>query len=201
MTKEYQFAADGARIDMQEVDKDRPWENRRLLDLPLMRETSLSPAAYPFEKMCETAELLARCLNAATSLAPGDLKKAAERLEVLAKDKGQAQATVSPETSMREAMKYVFKQEGWKFGVRPQVMSDGVRLHVNNPDGIEIPLAVHVSTRGKSPSYWVMEESRVIQGTHAYKIPIQAAVALQQAVNDYLTYRDAGSNLGVQYYR
>ena len=181
MTKGCRFEASGDRVRIIETDNRTAWEDQLVCELAVTRQ---SPAAAR-----ESADLVARCLTAAGKLAPGQLAKMAEQLEKLAEE---AAGHTGADDAMREAMRYVFQQEGWELGIRSVDMSDGTRLHVSNPGGSEIPLAIHVSSRGKSPSFWVMEDSRVIQGTHAYKIPIQAATALKHELSDYIKLHDVG---------
>jgi hypothetical protein len=139
------------------------------------------------------AQSVARCLNAALRLDRDDIAVAARALEILVDQQLATIGAEDPAVLMSDAMRYVLKQERWVFAIRQERRSDGVRLRLDNPNGDPVPLSVHVSTRGRTPSFWVMQDSRIIQGSHAYKIPIQAATALQQAVQDYLDSHDTGT--------
>lgn len=139
------------------------------------------------------AQSVARCLNAALRLDRDDILAAARALEILVDQQLAKIGVEDPAALMSEAIRYVFRQERWVFRTRQETRPDGVRLLLDNPAGDPVPLSVHVSTRGRTPSFWVMQDSRIIQGSHAYKIPIQAAAALQQAVQDYLNTHDTGT--------
>lgn len=140
----------------------------------------------------EFAAAAARCLNAALAVDAEDLSTAAMALEILVSQQLAKVDADDPVALMEEAMRYVFRQERWVFSVDRAPRPDGIRLTIGNPEGAGVPLGVHVSTRGRSPSFWVMQDNRLIQGSHAYKIPIQAATALKGAVEDYILQHDIG---------
>ena len=141
----------------------------------------------------EFAKTTARCLNAAMLIDRDDLASAAQALEILVAQQLARIDADDPVTLMEEAMRYVLKQERWAFTIVRDKREDGVRLSLGNPNGAPVPLAVHVSLSGKTPSFWVMQDRRLIQGGHAYKIPIQAATALKQAIQEYLDDHDIGT--------
>ena len=141
----------------------------------------------------ELAKATARCLNAALLIDRDDLASAAQALEILVTQQLARIDADDPVALMEEAMRYILKQERWAFTIVRDEREDGVRLSLGNPNGAPVPLAVHVSLSGKTPSFWVMQERRLIQGGHAYKIPIQAATALKQAIQDYLDVHDIGT--------
>ncbi|WP_169624010.1 hypothetical protein [Pacificispira spongiicola] len=141
----------------------------------------------------ELAKVTARCLNAAMLIDRDDLASAAQALEILVTQQLARIDADDPVALMEEAMGYVLKQERWAFSIVRDKREDGVRLSLGNPNGAPVPLAVHVSLSGKTPSFWVMQDRRLIQGGHAYKIPIQAATALKQAIQDYLDAHDIGT--------
>ena len=138
------------------------------------------------------ATVVAKCLNVATLLDPEDPAAGSEALQILMTQQVASMKDDRPDRLVKEAIKYVLKQERWVFEIAREEREDGVRLSLINPNGVPVPLAIHVSTRGKTPSFWVMEENRLLQGGHAYKIPIQAASALREAVQAYLDTRDIG---------
>lgn len=140
----------------------------------------------------EFAAAAARCLNAALAVDSEDLTTAAMALEILVSQQLAKVDADDPVALMEEAMRYVFRQERWVFAVDRIPRPDGTRLAIANPDGEAVPLGVHVSNRGKSSSFWVMQDNRLVQGGHAYKIPIQAATALKVAVEDYIQQHDVG---------
>lgn len=141
----------------------------------------------------ELAKIVARCLNAALSIDAEDLGTASQALEILVAQQLARVDADDPVKLMEEAMRYILRQERWLFTITGEVREDGVRLALQNPNGPQVPLAVHVSTRGRTPSFWVMQDNRLVQGGHAYKIPIQAATALKQAVADYIDMHDIGT--------
>jgi hypothetical protein len=138
------------------------------------------------------AAAAARCLNAALSIDPEDLTTAAMALEILVAQQLAKVDADDPVALMEEALRYVFRQERWVFDLAREKRLDGTRLAIDNPGGDPVPLGVHVSNRGKSTSFWVMQDNRLVQGGHAYKIPIQAATALKTAVEDYILQHDIG---------
>lgn len=144
-------------------------------------------------RMEEIAQSAARCLNAALSLDQEDFAMASQALEILVSQQLAKVDADDPVALMEEAMRYVLRQERWRFDILPEAREDGVRLQLHNPNGEDVPIGVHVSNRGKTPSFWVMQESRLIQGGHAYKIPIQAATSLKQAVTEYMAQHDTGA--------
>lgn len=139
------------------------------------------------------AETVARCLNAALRLDRDDISAAALALEILVDQQLALIGAEDSESLMADAIRYILKQERWAFRVRREPRADGARLCLDNPGGDPVPLSVHVATRGNTPSFWVMQDNRILQGSHAYKIPIQAATALQRAVQDYLDDHDTGT--------
>ena len=138
------------------------------------------------------AVVVSRCLNVVGMIDPEDPAAGSEALEILMTQQLASMEDDRPDRLMKEALKYVLKQERWRFEIIRDVREDGVRLRLDNPNGAPVPLSIHVSTRGKTPSFWVMEENRLLQGSHAFKIPIQAASALREAVQAYLDTRDVG---------
>ncbi len=141
----------------------------------------------------DLAAALARCLNAALAIDRDDLATASHALEILV---AQQLALVDADDPVRlaeESMRYVLDQERWRFTLKRDRRSDGTRIALDNPNGAAVPIGIHVSTRGKTPSFWVMQENRLVQGGHAYKIPIQAATAMKQAVQEYLDMHDIGT--------
>lgn len=140
----------------------------------------------------ELAQVAARCLNAALSIDREDIATASQALEILVAQQLARIDADDPVALVEEAMRYVLRQERWRFEIVRMRREDGTRLALHNPNGAAVPLAVHVSNRGKTPSFWVMQDNRLVQGGHAYKIPIQAATALKSAVEDYLYTHDTG---------
>lgn len=140
----------------------------------------------------ELAQVAARCLNAALSIDREDIATASQALEILVAQQLAKVDADDPVALVEEAMRYVLRQERWRFEIVREGREDGVRLALSNPAGAPVPLAVHVSNRGRTPSFWVMQDNRLVQGGHAYKIPIQAATALKSAVEDYLFAHDTG---------
>jgi hypothetical protein len=141
----------------------------------------------------DLAKIGARCLNAALSIDSEDISTASQALEILVAQQLARVDADDPVKLVEEAIRYVLRQERWLFGIDLTPKEDGTRLSLTNPNGAPVPLAVHVSNRGKTPSFWVMQDNRLVQGGHAYKIPIQAATALKQAVADYITQHDIGT--------
>ena len=141
----------------------------------------------------DLATIGARCLNAALSIDSEDISTASQALEILVAQQLARVDADDPVKLVEEAIRYVLRQERWQFGIDLTPKEDGTRLSLTNPNGTPVPLAVHVSNRGKTPSFWVMQDNRLVQGGHAYKIPIQAATALKQAVADYITQHDIGT--------
>ncbi len=140
----------------------------------------------------DLAQVAARCLNAALSIDREDIATASQALEILVAQQLAKIDADDPVALVEEAMRYVLRQERWRFDIARERREDGVRLALRNPNGSAVPLAVHVSNRGKTPSFWVMQDNRLVQGGHAYKIPIQAATALKTAVEDYIHTHDTG---------
>jgi len=141
----------------------------------------------------DLAAALARCLNAALAIDREDLATASQALEILVSQQLALVDANDPVRLTEESMRYVLDQERWKFDLKQDKRSDGVRVALSNPNGDEVPIGIHVSNRGKTPSFWVMQENRLVQGGHAYKIPIQAATAMRQAVQEYLDMHDTGT--------
>lgn len=140
----------------------------------------------------DLAQVAARCLNAALGIDREDIATASQALEILVAQQLAKIDADDPVALVEEAMRYVLRQERWRFDIARERREDGVRLALQNPNGAAVPLAVHVSNRGKTPSFWVMQDNRLVQGGHAYKIPIQAATALKTAVEDYIHTHDTG---------
>ncbi len=141
----------------------------------------------------DLATIGARCLNAALSIDSEDISTASQALEILVAQQLARVDADDPVGLVEEAIRYVLRQERWQFDIAHTVKEDGTRLSLTNPGGAPVPLAIHVSNRGKTPSFWVMQDNRLVQGGHAYKIPIQAATALKQAVADYISQHDIGT--------
>lgn len=139
------------------------------------------------------AKSAARCLNAALTVDREDLDSASQALEILVAQQLAKVDADDPVVLAEESIRYVLHQERWKFDVEQEKRPDGVRLNVVNPNGAAVPLSVLVSLRGKTPSFWVMQDNRLVQGSHAYKIPIQAATALKAAIDDYIFSHDIGT--------
>lgn len=139
------------------------------------------------------ARVTARCLNAALSVDGTDIATASQALELLVSQQLAKLDAEDPVAVMEEAMAYILRQERWKFDLARERREDGTRILIRNPNGDPVPYAVHVSNRGRTPSFWVMQENRLVQGSHAYKIPIQAAATLKHAIEDFLNTSDIGT--------
>ncbi|MDF1750441.1 MAG: hypothetical protein P1V34_16375 [Alphaproteobacteria bacterium] len=141
----------------------------------------------------DLAKIGARCLNAALSIDSEDISTASQALEILVAQQLAKVDADDPVKLVEEAIRYVLRQERWQFDITLTPKEDGTRLSLSNPNGAPVPLAIHVSNRGKTPSFWVMQDNRLVQGGHAYKIPIQAATSLKQAIAEYITQHDVGT--------
>ena len=142
-------------------------------------------AAFALLSDEQVAGCVARLLNAALMIGGEDLPSTAAAVEILLSQLLADVRKSDPGQLMEAAIHYVIKQEKWALDVEREERDDGVRFNIVSPDGPDVPHAVFMSTRGKTPAFWVMDENRIIQGTHAYKIPIQAATALKHALTDY----------------
>ena len=140
----------------------------------------------------QVAGCVARLLNAALMIGAEDLPSTSIAVEILLSQLLADVQKSDPGQLVEAAMHYVFKQEKWNLDVGREKRDDGVRFNVINPDGPDLPHAIFMSTRGKTPAFWIMEDARIIQGTHAYKIPIQAATALKHELTQYAKLHDTG---------
>lgn len=198
----YRFIADnGSVVLVAEGDKADPEgvagaapiridvsRNREMAESDL--ETFGMTALLDIEAFARSA---ARCLNAALAVDRDDLDSASQALEILVAQELAKVDADDPVSLAEEAIRYILRQERWKFDIGREKREDGVRLNIVNPNGAAVPLSVLVSLRGKTPSFWVMQDNRLVQGSHAYKIPIQAATALKSAIDDYIFSHDVGT--------
>ena len=196
------FIADGARIAMvKQGDGDEGlataagsfvievYKSREdISDLPEDEDL----AAFSLLTDEQVASSVARLLNAALMLGMEDLPSTSAAVEILLSQLLSDVSKSDPAQLMEAAMHYVFKQEKWDLDVAREEREDGIRFSIVNGDGPDLPHAVFMSTRGKTPAFWLMQDARIIQGTHAYKIPIQAATALKHELSDYIKLHDVG---------
>ena len=195
------FIADGSRIALvKEGEADdlataagafliEVYKTRTdLADLPEDEDL----AAFALLSDDQVAGCIARLLNATLMIGGDDLPSTAATVEILLSQLLADARAADPKQSIEAAIHYVFKQENWALDVVREERDDGIRFNIVNRGGPEIPLAIFMSTRGRTPAFWVMDANRIIQGTHAYKIPIQAATALKHELADYARIHDTG---------
>lgn len=196
------FIADGARIAMVKegegsdnlataagsfvIEVYKSTEN--LAELP--EDDDL--AAFSMLTDEQVAKSVARLLNAALMLGMEDLPSTSAAVEILLSQLLSDVSKSDPAQLMEAALNYVFNQEKWDLEVAREEREDGIRFSIVNPGGEDLPHAVFMSTRGKTPAFWLMQETRIVQGSHAYKIPIQAATALKHDLADYIKLNDLG---------
>ena len=159
-----------------------------LSDLPEDEEL----AAFSLLTDEQVANSIARLLNAAQMLGMEDLPSTSAAVEILLSQLLSDVSKSDPAQLMEAAIHYVFEQERWDLDVAREEREDGIRFSIVNKGGEDLPHAVFMSMRGKTPAFWLMQETRIIQGTHAYKIPIQAATALKHELSDYIELHDVG---------
>lgn len=138
------------------------------------------------------AVVVARLLNAALLTGVEDLPTASQTVEILLSQLLSDVVKSDPGILMETAIHYVFRQENWDLDVEREERSDGTRFNVVNRFGPKLPYSIFLTTRGKTPAFWLMQDNRIIQGSHAYKIPIQAATALRHELSDYIKMHDVG---------
>lgn len=196
------FIADGARVAMVKEDENSDGlataagsfvievykTTQELTDLPEDEDL----AAFSLLTDEQVASSIARLMNAALMIGMEDLPSTSAAVEILLSQLLSDVSKSDPAQLMEAAMHYVFKQEKWNLEVAREEREDGIRFNVVNPGGDDLPHAVFMSTRGKTPAFWLMQDARIIQGTHAYKIPIQAATALKHELSDYIKLHDVG---------
>ena len=196
-----QFIADGSRIVLiKEGDGDDlatatgaflievVKTRSELADLPEDEDL----AAFALLTDEQVAGAVARLLNAALMIGAEDLPSTSAAVEILLSQLLADVEKSDPGKMVQAAMHYVFKQEMWDLDVAREEREDGIRFNVVNTSGPDLPHAIFMSTRGKTPAFWIMEDTRIIQGTHAYKIPIQAATALKHEIANYAKLNDTG---------
>lgn len=193
------FIADGARIALIKQDGGDDLATAagsfvievykttdELTDLPEDEDL----AAFSLLTDEQVASSVARLLNAALMIGMEDLPSTSAAVEILL---SQLLADVSksdPAQLMEAALHYVFNQEKWDLDVVREEREDGIRFNVVHSQDEDLPQAIFMSTRGKTPAFWIMQDARIVQGTHAYKIPIQAATALKHELFDYMKTHD-----------
>jgi len=196
-----QFIADGSRIVLvKEGDADdlATATGAFLIEVVKTRdELSDLPededlAAFALLTDEQVAGSVARLLNAALMIGAEDLPSTSAAVEILLSQLLADVEKSDPGKMVEAAMHYVFKQEMWDLDVAREEREDGIRFNVVNTAGPDLPHAIFMSTRGKTPAFWIMEDTRIIQGTHAYKIPIQAATALKHEIANYAKINDTG---------
>lgn len=196
------FIADGARVAMIKQDEKSDAlataagsfvievfkTTDDLADLPEDEDL----AAFALLTDEQVASSVARLLNAALMIGMEDLPSTSAAVEILLSQLLSDVSKSDPAQLMDAAIHYVFKQEKWDLDVAREEREDGIRFSIVNRNGPDLPHAVFMSTRGKTPAFWLMQDARIIQGTHAYKIPIQAATALKHELSDYIKLHDVG---------
>ena len=196
------FIADGARIAMVKQDDGNDSLATAagsfvievyktadgLSDLPEDEDL----AAFALLTDEQVASSVARLLNAALMIGMEDLPSTSAAVEILLSQLLSDVSKSDPAQLMEAAIHYVFKQEKWDLDVAREEREDGIRFSIVNKKGPDLPHAVFLSTRGKTPAFWLMQDARILQGSHAYKIPIQAATALKHELSDYIKLHDVG---------
>lgn len=193
------FIADGARVALIKhegsddlataagsfvIEVYKTTEN--LSDLPEDEDL----AAFSLLTDEQVASSIARLLNAALMIGMDDLPSTSAAVEILLSQLLSDVSKSDPAQLMEAALHYVFGQEKWDLDVAREERDDGIRFNIVHSKEEDLPQAIFMSTRGKTPAFWVMQDARIVQGTHAYKIPIQAATALKHELFDYMKIHD-----------
>ena len=199
------FVADGIRIGLSKTARGRGTAGRlEQKDGPLVvnvvKSSEENPDPDDDKRIQAFAELtseqfaisVARLLNAAMMTGVDDLQTASRTVEVMLSQLLSDVVKSDPGILMESAIHYVFQQENWDLDVEREEREDGIRFHIVNRHGPRLPYSIFLTTRGKTPAFWIMQDARIIQGTHAYKIPIQAATALKHELADYIRMYDVG---------